>query len=161
RIARLDRLRVHFAVPERYASVLHQGAQASVEVTAWPGEEFPATVTVVEPSVDPQTRTFTAVAEVKNLGGRLRPGMSANVSVRGAERAGGLTVPDEAVIAEGDQAFVYKVGPDSTVARVPVTLGTRDSARVEVVTGLAAGERVVRAGHQKLYPGAKVMPVSS
>ena len=160
-IARLDRLRARFSVPERFSSVLHPGAEATVAVTAWPGEDFPARVSVVEPSIDPQSRTFTAVAEVHNQGGRLRPGMSANVSVRWSERAGGLTVPDEAVIAEGDQAFVYKVGPDSTVARVPVTLGTRDSARVEVLSGLALGERVVRAGHQKLYPGAKVMPVNS
>ncbi len=158
-LARLDRLRVQFAVPERYASVLRAGARATVQVTAWPGQDFPAWVTVVEPSIDPRTRTFTAVAEVRNLGERLRPGMSASVSVSLAERMRALTVPDEAVIAEGDQAFVYRIAADSTVARVPVTLGTRDSSRVEIVAGLAAGDRVVRAGHQKLYPGAKVMPI--
>jgi membrane fusion protein (multidrug efflux system) len=87
--------------------------------------------------------------------------MSADVTVRFSAREGALTVPDEAVIAEGDQAFVYKVGADSTVARVPVTLGAREAARVEVATGLAAGDRVVRAGHQKIFPGAKVLPVTS
>lgn len=161
RVARLDRLRATFAVPERYAAVLKPGARASIMVTAWPGQAFPATVTVVEPSIEPTSRTFTTVAEVTNLGGRLRPGMSADVSVRLSERMGALTVPDEAVIAEGDQPFVYRVGPDSTVARVPVTLGAREAARVEVRTGLAAGDRVVRAGHQKIFPGAKVMPVAS
>ena len=161
RLARLDRLRAHFPVPERYASVLRAGAEASVAVTAWPGQEFPARVTVVEPSIDPESRTFMAVAEVKNVGGRLRSGMSADVIVRFSARDGALTVPDEAVIAEGDQAFVYRVGADSTVARVPVTLGAREAARVEVATGLAAGDRVVRAGHQKIFPGAKVLPVTS
>jgi membrane fusion protein (multidrug efflux system) len=160
RLARLDRLRATFPVPERYASALRPGAEANVAVTAWPGQGFPARVTVVEPSIDPESRTFTAVAEVRNLGYRLRPGMSADVMVRFSERAGALTVPDEAVIAEGDQAFVYKVGPDSVVARVPVTLGARQAARVEVASGLAAGDRVVRAGHQKIFPGAKVMPVT-
>jgi len=161
RIAHLDRLRATFPVPERYAAVLKAGARATVGVTAWPGEEFPAWVTVVEPSIDPTSRTFTAVAEVKNVGGRLRPGMSADVNVRLSERGGALTVPDEAVLAEGDQTFVYKVGPDSSVSRVPVTLGARMSAQVEVRTGLVAGDRVVRAGHQKIFPGAKVMPVAS
>jgi membrane fusion protein (multidrug efflux system) len=160
RLARLDRLRATFAVPERYTSALRPGAEATVSVTAWPGQEFPARVTVVEPSINPESRTFTAVAEVRNLGFRLRPGMSADVMVRFSERAGALTVPDEAVIAEGDQAFVYRVGPDSVVARVPVTLGARQAARVEVATGLAAGDRVVRAGHQKIFPGAKVLPVT-
>ena len=161
RLARLDRLRAHFPVPERYAGALRPGARASVAVTARPGEEFPATVTVVEPSIDPESRTFTAVAEVRNVAGHLRPGMSADVTVRMSERAGALTVPDEAVVAEGDQAFVYRVGADSTVQRVPVTLGAREAARVEVSSGLVKGDRVVRAGHQKIYPGAKVMPVSS
>jgi membrane fusion protein (multidrug efflux system) len=161
RIAHLDRLRATFPVPERYAAVLKAGARATVGVTAWPGEEFPAWVTVVEPSIDPTSRTFTAVAEVKNVGGRLRPGMSADVNVRLTERGGALTVPDEAVLAEGDQTFVYKVGPDSSVSRVPVTLGARMAAQVEVKTGLVAGDRVVRAGHQKIFPGAKVMPVAS
>jgi membrane fusion protein (multidrug efflux system) len=101
------------------------------------------------------------VAEVKNVGGRLRPGMSADVNVRLTERGGALTVPDEAVLAEGDQTFVYKVGPDSSVSRVPVVLGARMSAQVEVKSGLVAGDRVVRAGHQKIFPGAKVMPVAS
>jgi membrane fusion protein (multidrug efflux system) len=160
RLARLDRLRVTFPVPERHSAALRPGATASVVVTAWPGQDFPARVTVVEPSIDPESRTFTAVAEVRNLGGRLRPGMSADVTVRFSERAGALTVPDEAVIAEGDQAFVYRVGADSVVARVPVTLGSRQAARVEVASGLAAGDRVVRAGHQKIFPGAKVLPVS-
>lgn len=158
-LARLDRLRVQFAVPERYAAVLRPGARATVQVTAWPGQDFPAWVTVVEPSIDPKTRTFTAVAEVRNLRERLRPGMSASVSVSLAERMRALTVPDEAVLAEGDQAFVYKVGPDSSVARVPVQLGTREAAQVEIVSGLSEGDRVVRAGHQKLYPGAKVIPI--
>ena len=161
RVARLDRLRVMFSVPERYTAELKAGARATVAVSAWPGQEFPAHVTVVEPSIEPTSRTFMTVAEVTNVGGRLRPGMSADVIVRLSQRAGALTVPDEAVIAEGDQPFVYRVGPDSTVARVPVTLGAREAARVEVRTGLVAGDRVVRAGHQKIFPGAKVLPVAS
>jgi hypothetical protein len=68
-------------------------------------------------------------------------------------------VPDEAVFAEGNQSFVFIVKPDSTVARHAIVLGTRDSARAEVTRGLKAGDRVVRAGYQKLFEGARVMPV--
>src|SRR5439155_9123096 len=50
---------------------------------------------------------------------------------------------------------------DSTVTRTPVELGSRDSANVEVTRGLQDGATVVRAGHQKLFDGAHVMPVSS
>jgi membrane fusion protein (multidrug efflux system) len=56
---------------------------------------------------------------------------------------------------------VYVVKADSTVTRTAVELGTRDSMQVEVVRGLTPGALVIRAGHQKLYEGARVMPVSS
>jgi multidrug efflux pump subunit AcrA (membrane-fusion protein) len=62
---------------------------------------------------------------------------------------------------EGSQAFVYVVKPDSTVVRTPLTLGTREADVVEVLSGLTAGDSVVRAGHQKVFEGAKVLPVSS
>ena len=56
---------------------------------------------------------------------------------------------------------MFLVKPDSTAVRVPVTLGTRLADVVEVVKGLESGDRVVRAGHQKLFDGARVLPVSS
>ena len=87
--------------------------------------------------------------------------MSANVTAVLSERGNALTVPNEAVFVEGNQAFVYVVKADSTVARTPLTLGTRLPDAVEVVQGLTPGMRVVRAGHQKLFDGAKVMPIPS
>ena len=50
---------------------------------------------------------------------------------------------------------------DNTVTRTAVTLGTRTADAVEILAGLEPGTRVVRAGHQKLFEGAKVMPVES
>jgi hypothetical protein len=54
---------------------------------------------------------------------------------------------------------VYVVRPDSVVTRTPIALGSRLPDAVEVTEGLAGDQQVVRAGHQKLYEGAKVMPV--
>jgi membrane fusion protein (multidrug efflux system) len=85
--------------------------------------------------------------------------MSADVTASLGERAHALTVPDEAVFGEGDQNFVYLIKPDSTVTRTAVVLGTRDSSRAEIVSGVAEGDRVVRAGYQKLFEGAHVMPM--
>ena len=101
------------------------------------------------------------IAVARNPEGKFRAGMSANVVAILSQRAEALTIPSEAVFVEGSQAFVYVIQADSTVARTPLTLGTRMADVVEVVSGLQAGNQVVRAGHQKLFPGAKVMPVSS
>jgi len=56
---------------------------------------------------------------------------------------------------------VYVISADSLVTRTPVTLGTRLTDVVEVTEGLVSGQQVVQAGHQKLYEGAKVAPVSA
>jgi multidrug efflux pump subunit AcrA (membrane-fusion protein) len=87
--------------------------------------------------------------------------MSANVSAVLSQRPNALTIPSEAIFAEGDQSFAYVVKPDSTVTRSALTLGTRLTDVVEVVKGLTPGQIVVRTGHQKLFEGAKVIPVRS
>jgi hypothetical protein len=87
--------------------------------------------------------------------------MSANITAVLSEREAALSIPAEAVFVEGNQSLVYAVQADSTVQRVAVALGTRTATDVEVVDGLTAGQRIVVAGHQKLFPGAKVMPVES
>jgi membrane fusion protein (multidrug efflux system) len=85
--------------------------------------------------------------------------MSANVSAVLSTRDNALLVPDEAIFAEGDQMLVFVVKPDSTVGRVAIKIGSRQPGTVEVLSGLEVGQMVVSAGHQKLYEGAKVMPI--
>lgn len=160
-LAQISELKVTFAAPERYLSKLKPGADVNVTTTAYGDYALDGKIDVVDPVLDPATRTAQVIARVKNPGGKFRPGMSANVSAVLSERMNALTIPSEAVFAEGNQTLVYVVGPDSTVSRVPVTLGTRLSDAVEVVDGLKEGARVVRAGHQKLFEKAKVIPVQS
>src|SRR5580765_6732799 len=158
-LTRVDEMKVTFSAPERYAKALRPGIDVELRTPAFPGEVFVGKLSVVDPVVDPETRTLRLVARIPNQGVRLRPGMSADVSVTLAERSQALVVPDEAVFAQGNQNFVYLVKADSTVALTAVELGTRDSMQVEIVRGIEAGARVIRTGHQKLFPGAKVMPM--
>jgi membrane fusion protein, multidrug efflux system len=159
-VASVDRVKISFAAPERYTAQLRKGSEVEITTTAAPGQVFVGEINVVNPILDPTTRTVQLVALAPNPGRRLRPGMSADVSATLAERQGALTIPDEAVFAQGDQNFVYVVSAD-TVALRPIGIASRDSARVEVSRGLAPGDVVVRAGYQKLYPGAHVMAVSA
>ena len=158
-LARLSSLRVAFSAPERLLGELRPGRVVEVRTPAWPDREFDGRVSVVDPIVDPVTRTVRMLARVPNRGGLLRPGLSADVSVTLASRDRALTIPDEAVFAEGSSNFVYVVKADSSVSRTVVQLGARDSSRVEITRGLSAGQTVVRTGHQKLFDGAHVMPV--
>ena len=160
-LAQLAELRVNFSAPERYLAQLIRGAEVTVSTTAYPGYELRGRIDVVDPVLDEATRSARVMARLKNPGGKFRPGMSANVSAVLSQRANAITIPDEAIFSEGDQSFVYIVKADSTVTRSALTLGTRLKGSVEVLNGLEPGMRVVRAGHQKLFEGAKVNPVAS
>jgi membrane fusion protein (multidrug efflux system) len=160
-VASVGMVKLSFSAPERYLSQIRRRAAVSVTSTAYPGEVFTGDISVVDPILDPVSHTVQMVARIRNRGGKLRPGMSADVTATLDERPRALTVPDEAVFSEGDQSFVYLVKPDSTVTRTVVTLGLREAMRAEIASGLKAGDRVVSAGYQKLFEGARIMPMPS
>ncbi len=160
-LANIDEIRVNFSAPERFLPLLKNGAEVTVSTTAYAGFELVGKIIAVEPVIDASTRSARVVARVSNRGRKFRPGMSANVSAVLSERLNALTIPNEAVFASGSESFVFVVKPDSSVARTAITLGTRLTDVVEVVKGLQSGSLVVRAGHQKLFEGAKVFPVVS
>jgi len=160
-VASVGMVKVTFSAPERYLSQLRRRAAVTVTTTAFGGQAFTGDIGVVDPILDATSHTVQMVAHIRNRGGKLRPGMSADVTASLGERPHALTVPDEAVFSEGDQSFVYVVKPDSTVTRQVVVLGSREASRAEITQGLKAGDRVVSAGYQKLFEGAHVMPMPS
>lgn len=160
-LTKIDLIRVLFSVPERFLAKLKLGSEVTVSTTAYPGYELQGKIDVIEPELDPDTRSARVIARVKNPGGKFRPGMSANVTAVLSQRQSALTIPSEAVFAQGDDFFAYVVKDDSTVTRTLLTLGIRLPGTVEVLNGLEENMKVVRAGHQKLYEGAKVFPITS
>jgi membrane fusion protein (multidrug efflux system) len=152
----LDPIEVEFHLPERDSSRVSLGAPVSVRVAPFPDEVFHATVTVVSPTIDPTTRTLRMKAELSNADGRLRPGLFARADLGVAVRDGVAMIPEEAVLqrADGPVAFAL-VGPDR-VGRRALELGVIREGRVEVVSGLEVGERVVVRGQSDLVDGAAV-----
>lgn len=158
-LANIDEIRVTFFSPERFLPQLKRGAQVTISTAAYPGHDVTGTILAIEPVLDPVTRSAKIVARVANPDRKFRPGMSANVSTVLNKRDNAIVIPSEAVFASGNSSHVFIVKPDSTVTKATITLGTRLSDVVEVLSGLDGGAMVVRAGHQKLFEGARVMPV--
>lgn len=160
-MAQIGEIKVTFNLPERYLAQLHRGAEVKIVVPAYADEPVTGQVDVVDPILDADTRNVRVIARAPNPEGRLLPGMSADVELVLERRESALTIPSQAVVGEGRDFFVYKVGEDGSAMRTTVTLGTRTATSVEVLSGLAQGDVVVTAGQQKLYPGAKVMPLGA
>lgn len=159
-LANLDNIRVSFSASEAYLAQLTRGGKVTIGTPVYPQHQVTGKIIAIEPVLDPATRNGQVVARIPNPGQKFFPGMSVNVSAVLSNRPQALTVPNEAVFANGNQSFVFLVQPDSTAAQVAVTLGSQMTDVVEVVKGLESGNKVVRAGHQKIFHGAKVMPVA-
>ena len=83
-------------------------------------------------------------------------GSAVRVDLPAARQSAGLMVPRDAVIVRADGAHVYRIGKDEVAERVAVRVGNGDAKRVEVTGGLAAGDRVVVRGGERLRPGQTV-----
>lgn len=160
-LAKLDEVKVKFSAPERYLADLQRGAVVTVSTTAFPGYPLTGTIDVIEPVLDPVTRSATVTARLRNPEMKFRSGLSADVAVVLSSRPAALAIPSEAIFVEGDLFLTYVVGDSGVVSRSSLKLGTRLPEMVEVLEGLKEGDVVVTAGHQKIYPGAKVMPIGA
>ena len=134
---------------------IERGAQAIVEVDAFPGENFTGVVSRVAPVFDPATRTATMEIEVPNPGYRLKPGMYARVRLTAGRKANALTVPRAAVVDVGNQRGVYVLDGDIAIF-TPLEIGLTDLERVEVVSGVSEGDRVITTGALAIRNGERV-----
>lgn len=133
-------------VRETDAPNIRVGEAIDVQVLAYPERTFSARITWVSPSIDPSTHRLPVRAEVDNSEGLLKPQMFATFRIHGGNEASSPSVPNSAVVYEGNDAHVFVARNDGTIALRPIRVGRRDGDQVEVLTGLAAGEKIVSAG---------------
>jgi Cu(I)/Ag(I) efflux system membrane fusion protein len=146
RINGLGTVWVNAEVPEALAAGVRPGTPAQVKVTALEGETFAGKVTALLPEVDPATRTLKARIEVANPKGSLAPGMFARVSFGAARTREVLALPSEAVIRTGKRSLVMRAAAEGRFEPVEVQTGDEAGGKVEIVKGLAPGDRVVTSG---------------
>ncbi len=151
----IDRIELDFTVPEIYISALKTGQRIEARSAAWPERSFSGTVTIINPRVNQTTRAVQLQAIIPNPDKLLRPGMLLTVSLIANPRKS-LSVAEASLVAYGEKQFIYVKRDDSTVEKREVRLGRREVGRVEVLSGLRAGETVVTEGVMKLRDGAKV-----
>ena len=150
----LAEVEIEFSVPEIFFGRVRPGQEVSATSTAFPGRTFSGRITTVDTRIGEVSRAFRVRAVLPNPDLVLPAGMFMHVEVVLEERPAVL-IPEEAVVAEGDETFVFTV-QDERAARRPVRLGQRRAGTVEVLDGLSAGEPVVQSGVQRLRDGVLV-----
>ena len=160
-IADLGRVWIFAQVSNREAGELHPGTEARVSLPDT-GERFIARVSTVLPEIDPVTHTLMLRLEADNPGFRLRPNMYVDVEFHVA-RSSRLTVPADAVLNAGLSKRVFVETSEGNFEPREVETGWALGDRVQIVSGLTAGETVASAGtflidsESRLQPSQKLV----
>ncbi len=137
---------VEAALPQAAAGTVHSGTPVTVTVDALPGEEFHGSVETLLPDIDPATRTQRARIVLANLDGRLSPGMFVTVQLSPAPGTAVLVVPDDALIATGQQTRLIVADAQGLFHPVAVRIGRSSEGYTEILEGLHGDERIVVSG---------------
>ncbi len=151
-------MKLDFTVPSVYLATIQPGLEIAAKSTAFSGRTFEGTVSAVDNAVDQETRSITIRAELPNPNGELKAGMLMTVELLKNPRSV-VVVPEQAILMRGTQSFVYVVdteAPEPVAEQREVQTGARRPGKVEIASGLAAGEAVVTHGIIKISDGQAV-----
>lgn len=141
-------------IPVKQASLIHVGKAARI---TGPEGDLAGKVTVVSPAVDPNTTTVEVWVQVANPGEKLKPGASVRVAIIAETIQNTIVIPAAALLnADDGGQKVMVVTKDSIAHERRVSVGVRQGARVQIVSGLQDGEQVVTSGGLGLDDKAKV-----
>lgn len=143
-------------ISESYYSMMKQNDKVDVKLDVYPNDIFTGNISLIYPTIDPTTRTFTVEISLPNNQAKIRPGMFARAIVNyGTQER--VVVPDIAIVKQvgsGDRyVYVYK---DGKVSYNKVVLGQRLGEEYELISGVENMDNVVVAGQSKLLDGSEV-----
>ena len=105
----IDPVKADFRVPEKFLPAIRVGQTIRIKVDAFPGDSFEGKVYAIDPRLDVAGRSLLVRAVVPNGDQRLRPGLFARVTVLLQLKEDALSVPEQAIVPQGDSQFVFKI----------------------------------------------------
>ena len=154
-VAGLDKIRIVVDVPEPKVRYVKAGTKATLQVDALPGESFTAEVARTGIVLDMGNRTMRVEFDVPNRQHRLRPGMTASLSLELQRFDNAITVPVSALHTQGKSRTVFVVEQGKAIQR-QVRTGLESPEWIQVTEGLSGGEEVIVASSTSLTNDAKV-----
>lgn len=148
-------MKLDFAVPSVFLSDLKPGLRITARARAYGDREFEGEISSIDSRVNPGTRSIRVRALIPNPDRVLKPGVLMQVELLRDPRQS-PAVPEEAILQQGSDHFVMLVDHDERAQRRQVRIGARLPGVVEITDGLAAGERIITHGNDKVRPGQPV-----
>lgn len=151
-------VKIEFSVPEKYTNVIAEGSEHTF-TTPSSEKEFKTKVVARGASLSTDTRTLLVRGITNNPHGKLLPGQSARITLSLSSSANALAVVSQALIPSPGGYAVF-VSRNNKAEALPVQIGQRTSASVEIVSGLNAGDTVITSNLLRLSPGTAVSLVT-
>ena len=151
----IDPIKVDFRVPETFMRDVQVGQAVVVALDALPGKTYDGRIIALNPLVDAGGRALVIRAQVRNQDAALRPGMFARVTLITRTKKESLVLPEEALVPQGTEQFVFRV-VDGKAVRATVQTGQRRDSMVEILSGVNQDDMVVTAGQIRLRDGVLV-----
>ena len=145
-------------IPETYAAILKKGLKLNATFSAYKDKTYSGTIELVASRVDAQTRSILARAKINNENLEILPGSLLEIEILYNEK-NALSIPDTALIMEGNKKFVYQVIENNMIKKTEIETGVRDQENLEVLDGLTQGDKVVAEGLTKVRPNMKIKPI--
>lgn len=151
-------LKLEFSVPEKYINSIKPGGNVVFTVEGM-SNKFSANIYAIDPVVELKTRTVMLRARYKNTGSRIKPGMSAKVTINSTSGKENIYVPNQSVVPDvkGRSVWMLKGGKATLV---PIQTGTRTADMLEVLSGVGIGDTVITTGLMQLREGISVVPIN-
>lgn len=156
-VVNLSRMKVQAEIPERNAGSIARGTIAVLTFDAFPEETLRGSVSYVGSTVSAANRTLMVEISIPNPDGRLKPEMVAKVRLVRKARTDAILVSENIIqLVDRDRHVVY-VEKDGKAEERQLTLGGRDGNNIEILNGLAAGDKLIIQGYQRLVSGQPVL----
>ncbi len=148
-------IKININVPEMDVRYLHKNQNVQVTVDAYPEENWQGVVDFVAFKADENTKTFKVQVLVENNDLRIRPGMLARVTLERQNIQDAITVPLYAIINKGGERSLF-VAKNGQAHSKSIQIGIITGDRVQVVSGLKRGEKVIVSGHTEVAEGVAI-----
>lgn len=150
----IENIKLDIKVPESYSNILKRNLKIKATSESF-NETFFGNLDVISSRVDPTTRSILVQAKIKNNNYKIIPGMLINIEIIFNEKES-IGVPEESIIQQGTRTVVYKVIEDKSVSLTEVKTGIRNFGKVEILSGLSAGDKIVTEGVSKIRDKAQI-----
>lgn len=156
-VMQINNVKVTINISEQYFTQVKVGTPVSITADVLGDREFKGRVTLVYPTIDAMSRTFTVEVTIPNGRAELRPGMFSRATINFGQ-GDAVLVDDLAVQKQTgtNERYVFVIENNSVARRRTVTLGRQIGSRIVVESGLEAGEVVALTGQTRLINGSQV-----